>query len=57
MSELEEEWNNTRYYPTNGFDEMIRMTEKGQLWQYPINNEQGVYTLMNGQQDSKRRKP
>lgn len=27
--------------PTNGFEEMIRWTEQGKLWRYPIDNEQG----------------
>jgi small subunit ribosomal protein S31 len=26
----------------NGFDEMIKLTEQGKLWQFPIDNEQGV---------------
>lgn len=27
--------------PRNGFEEMIKWTEEGKLWKYPINNEQG----------------
>ena len=27
--------------PTNGFEEMIRWTEEGKLWKYPIDNEDG----------------
>lgn len=26
----------------SGFDEMIRLTEEGKLWNYPIDNEQGM---------------
>jgi len=29
--------------PSNAFEEMIRWTEQGKLWKYPINNEQGIY--------------
>ena len=28
--------------PTNAFEEMIQWTKQGKLWQFPINNEQGV---------------
>lgn len=28
-------------YPTNAFEEMIRWTEEGKLWKFPIDNEQG----------------
>lgn len=27
--------------PNNAFDEMIRWTEEGKLWTFPIDNEQG----------------
>ena len=26
---------------SHGFEEMIKWTEEGKLWHYPINNEQG----------------
>ncbi|XP_067945879.1 small ribosomal subunit protein mS31-like [Watersipora subatra] len=29
-------------FPFNGFEEMIRWTEEGKLWNYPIDNEQGL---------------
>ena len=32
--------------PKNAFDEMIKLTEDGKLWKYPINNEQGRITLL-----------
>ncbi|XP_023224765.1 28S ribosomal protein S31, mitochondrial-like [Centruroides sculpturatus] len=28
--------------PKNAFEEMIRWTEEGKLWKFPINNEQGI---------------
>jgi small subunit ribosomal protein S31 len=28
--------------PNNPFEEMIRWTEQGKLWKYPIDNEQGM---------------
>lgn len=28
--------------PSNGFEEMILLTEQGKLWKYPIDNEQGM---------------
>lgn len=28
--------------PFNGFEEMIQLTEQGKLWQFPIDNEQGM---------------
>lgn len=28
--------------PTNGFDYLIKLTEQGKLWRYPIDNEQGL---------------
>ncbi|XP_070182670.1 small ribosomal subunit protein mS31-like [Littorina saxatilis] len=28
--------------PTNAFEEMIQWTKEGKLWQFPINNEQGL---------------
>lgn len=28
--------------PLNGFEEMIRLTEEGKLWRFPIDNEQGL---------------
>ena len=28
-------------FPFNGFEDMIRMTNEGKLWKFPINNEQG----------------
>ncbi len=28
--------------PSNSFEEMIRWTEQGILWKYPIDNEQGM---------------
>lgn len=28
--------------PTNGFEQMIQWTRQGKLWQFPINNEQGL---------------
>ena len=31
--------------PTNAFEEMIRWTEEGKLWTFPIDNEQGTATL------------
>jgi len=27
---------------SNGFEELIRLTEEGKLWRYPIDNEQGL---------------
>lgn len=32
---------NKQTVPTNGFDEAILLTERGQLWRFPIDNEQG----------------
>ncbi|XP_071955160.1 uncharacterized protein [Antedon mediterranea] len=32
----------TFYSIGNGFDEMTMLTEEGKLWQYPVNNEQGL---------------
>ena len=29
--------------PTNIYQQMIHWTEKGVLWKFPINNEQGTY--------------
>lgn len=29
-------------YAGNEFDEMIRLTEEGKLWKFPIDNEQGL---------------
>jgi small subunit ribosomal protein S31 len=26
---------------TNGFDEMIKLTNEGKVWKFPIDNEQG----------------
>lgn len=31
-------WNQS-FGPTNGFEEMIDLTEKGKMWPYPIDNE------------------
>jgi len=28
--------------PSNAFEEMIRWTEEGKLWTFPIDNEQGM---------------
>lgn len=28
--------------PSNGFEDLIRLTEEGKLWKYPIDNEQGL---------------
>lgn len=28
--------------PSNGFEELIQLTEEGRLWKYPIDNEQGM---------------
>lgn len=41
LSDLKQQEDSLRFYPTNGFEDMIRMTEREQLWQYPIDNEQG----------------
>lgn len=35
----------TTYSPANIFQELILWTEQGKLWKFPINNEQGFYTL------------
>ncbi|TRY81540.1 hypothetical protein DNTS_012069 [Danionella cerebrum] len=32
----------TNQRPRNGFEEMIKWTNEGKLWQYPINNEAGM---------------
>ena len=29
--------------PLNGFDEMIKLTNAGKLWKFPIDNEQGKH--------------
>lgn len=31
--------------PINGFDEMVMLTNEGKLWTFPIDNEQGNYSL------------
>ncbi len=31
--------------PINGFEEMIELTHRGQLWTFPIDNEQGLSIL------------
>ncbi len=28
--------------PINGFEEMITLTKQGKLWNFPIDNEQGI---------------
>jgi len=28
--------------PINGFDEMIKLTNEGKMWNFPIDNEQGI---------------
>ena len=28
--------------PLNGFEEMIKLTQEGKLWKFPIDNEQGI---------------
>ena len=28
--------------PTNGFEELIQLTEAGKLWRFPVDNEQGM---------------
>jgi Mitochondrial 28S ribosomal protein S31 len=33
--------------PNNGFEQMIRWTEQGKLWKFPINNEQGILFFTN----------
>lgn len=33
----------TNQLPRNGFEEMLLWTNQGKLWQYPINNEAGMY--------------
>ena len=33
--------------PINGFDEMVMLTNEGKLWNFPIDNEQGKYNLIN----------
>lgn len=30
--------------PANGFEQLILWTKQGKLWQFPINNEQGIVT-------------
>lgn len=30
------------FIPQHGFDEMIKLTEEGRLWKFPIDNEQGL---------------
>ena len=37
----EERKRQLRYPPSNAFDEMIRWTQEGKLWNFPIDNEQG----------------
>ena len=32
--------------PINGFEEMIQLTNDGKLWNFPIDNEQGMYNLL-----------
>lgn len=32
----------TNRLPYNGFEEMIKLTNEGKLWHYPIDNEQGT---------------
>ncbi|XP_047463829.1 28S ribosomal protein S31, mitochondrial [Mugil cephalus] len=32
----------TNRIPRNGFEELIQLTKEGKLWQYPINNEDGL---------------
>lgn len=31
------------FSPENAFEEMIKWTEEGKLWRYPIDNEQGLF--------------
>lgn len=31
--------------PINGFEEMIQLTNDGKLWNFPIDNEQGMLKL------------
>ena len=33
---------NTEVLPLNGFEESIKLTEEGKLWNFPIDNEQGI---------------
>lgn len=35
----------TTYPPANVFQELILWTEQGKLWKFPIDNEQGFYTM------------
>lgn len=35
----------TTHPPANIFQELILWTEQGKLWKFPIDNEQGVYTM------------
>lgn len=32
----------TNRLPYNGFEEMIKLTNEGKMWHYPIDNEQGT---------------
>lgn len=32
----------TNRMPYNGFEEMIKLTNEGKMWHYPIDNEQGA---------------
>ena len=43
-----------RQPPTNAFEEMIQWTKEGKLWQFPINNEQGLWGTgrRNGERES-----
>ena len=46
MSHYEEELKNAQDVPSiNGFDEMIRLTNEGKLWRFPIDNEQDIDEL------------
>lgn len=37
------------FAPNNPYEEMIKWTEDGKLWNFPIDNEQGTYSIINSQ--------
>jgi len=43
--EAEESKYLTSLPPSNAFEEMMRWTEEGKLWNFPIDNEQGTTAL------------
>jgi len=43
--EAEESKRLTMLPPSNAFEEMMRWTEEGKLWTFPIDNEQGTTAL------------